>query len=417
VYCLNADTGAWIWDFTTGNFVGSSPAVANGKVYIGSWDHKVYCLNANTGAKIWDYTTGDSIYSPPSVADGKVYFGSYDNKVYCLNADTGAWIWDYTTGLWIDSSPAICNGKVYINSGDAKVYCFGSSGGNPLVAEAGGPYSGTQYVPVHLSGSATGGTFPYSYAWDLDNDGQYDDATGATPSHTWTTAGTYTIGLKVTDNTSTTSTDTAQVTITGNPNHPPHIPNKPSGPISGNTNVSYPYHTNATDPDTDKVKYGWDWNGDGTVDEWSSLVASGTIDSRSHSWNVTGTYHVQVKAEDEHSVQSGWSPVLNVTIENKPIIEISLITGVFGIFAVIKNNGTAVAMNVPWWINVTGGIILSNRQFSDTIAELAVNETKTIKSTNLWGIGRINIAVQVDAVTKDATAFLLGPLVLGVKQQ
>jgi PKD repeat protein len=341
--------------------------------------------------------------------------GSADKNIYCLDANSGKLIWKYLAGDNIQlSSPSIANGCMYIGSIDGKIYCFGS---NPLVAEAEGPYYGTQYVPVNLSGSATGGTPPYSYAWDLDNDGQYDDATGATPSYTWTIAGTYTIGLKVTDNTSTTSTDTAQVTITGNPNHPPYAPSKPSGPISGHTNVSYTYHTNATDPDADNVKYGWDWNGDGTVDEWSSLVASGTIDSRSHSWNVTGTYHVQVKAEDEHSVQSGWSPVLNVTIENKPIIEIGLITGVFGVSAVIKNKGTAAATNLSWWINVSGGIILTGRFTHNVIDELAVNGTKTIKSSGLWGIGRINIAVQVSDKHKNATAFLLGPLVLGVKQQ
>ena len=76
----------------------SSPAVVDGKVYVGSYDNKVYCLNAATGAFIWSYTTGDYVYSSPAVADGKVYVGSGDDKVYCLNAATGAFIWSYTTG-------------------------------------------------------------------------------------------------------------------------------------------------------------------------------------------------------------------------------------------------------------------------------------------------------------------------------
>ena len=36
----------------------SSPAVANGVVYIGSGDGNVYALNASTGAKLWSYATG-----------------------------------------------------------------------------------------------------------------------------------------------------------------------------------------------------------------------------------------------------------------------------------------------------------------------------------------------------------------------
>ena len=76
----------------------------------------------------------------------------------------------------------------------------------------------TYYVAVGeeitLEGSASDGTPPYTYAWDLDNDGQYDDATGASPSYSWGTAGNYTIGLRVTDSTEATATDTATVTVT-----------------------------------------------------------------------------------------------------------------------------------------------------------------------------------------------------------
>ncbi|MEV6150519.1 PQQ-binding-like beta-propeller repeat protein [Nonomuraea sp. NPDC052129] len=35
------------------------------------------------------YTTGDYIISSPALADGTVYIGSSDDKVYALNATTG----------------------------------------------------------------------------------------------------------------------------------------------------------------------------------------------------------------------------------------------------------------------------------------------------------------------------------------
>ena len=122
-YCLNALTGALIWNYTTGAPVRSSPAVVDGKVYVGSMDNKTYCLNALTGALIWNYTTG-WVLSSPSVVDGKVYVGSYDKKVYCLDALTGAHIWNYTTGDYVWSSPAVVDGKVYVGSYDKKVYCL-----------------------------------------------------------------------------------------------------------------------------------------------------------------------------------------------------------------------------------------------------------------------------------------------------
>jgi hypothetical protein len=94
------------------------------------------------------------------------------------------------------------------------------------------------------------------------------------------------------------------------------------------------------------------------------------------------------------------------------------ITGGFGVSAKITNTGTTVATDLAWSIDVTGGVILlSSNHTSGTIDELAVNKTATIHSSRLWGIGPITIKVQVDNAVKDATAFLLGPLVLRVKQQ
>ena len=87
------------WSYTTGGDVASSPAVANGVVYVGSDDdNNVYALNASTGAKLWSYTTGGEVDSSPAVANGVVYVGSYDGNVYALNASTGALLWSYTTG-------------------------------------------------------------------------------------------------------------------------------------------------------------------------------------------------------------------------------------------------------------------------------------------------------------------------------
>jgi len=94
-----------------------------------------------------------------------------------------------------------------------------ASGTPYLVARAGGPYTGTAGSPVTLSGSATGGTPPYSYAWDLDYDGAYDDSAAQNPSYTWDTPGDYTVGLQVTDSATPAriATDTASVHISPPP--------------------------------------------------------------------------------------------------------------------------------------------------------------------------------------------------------
>ena len=33
---------------------------------------------------LWSYTTGAGVYSSPAVAAGKVFVGSYYNKIYCF---------------------------------------------------------------------------------------------------------------------------------------------------------------------------------------------------------------------------------------------------------------------------------------------------------------------------------------------
>jgi len=132
VYCLDASTGTKIWEYTTGGNVSSSPAVADGKVYVGSDDGKVYCFDASTGSKIWNYTTSNRVRSSPAVADGKVYVGSDDGRVYCLNALTGIKTWEFATGNWVRSSPAVADGKVYVGSYSKNVYCLDASTGTKI---------------------------------------------------------------------------------------------------------------------------------------------------------------------------------------------------------------------------------------------------------------------------------------------
>ena len=120
----------------------SSLAVAGGVGFVASYDGKVYALNAATGVWIWEYETGDSVGSSPAVAGGVVFVTSYDGKVYALNAATGVWIWEYDTGDHVGSSPAIADGRVFVGSYDGKVYAFG----NPYTTTVGGEIVQTSFI-------------------------------------------------------------------------------------------------------------------------------------------------------------------------------------------------------------------------------------------------------------------------------
>jgi agmatine/peptidylarginine deiminase len=106
--------------------------------------------------------------------------------------------------------------------------------------------------------------------------------------------------------------------IVDNPSTP-NSPTKPNGPKKGLVNLLYNYSTVSTDPNNDTIQYGWDWDGDDKVDQWSDFFESGAIMNISHSWSETGVYFVKVKAKDIDNHESGFSPILTVTIsDNNP---------------------------------------------------------------------------------------------------
>jgi glucose/arabinose dehydrogenase len=76
--------------------------------------------------------------------------------------------------------------------------------------------------PLTVSFDGTGSSDPDSgdtlaYAWDLDGDGAFDDATAAQTSHTYTTNGSYTASLRVTDRQGASDTDTVTITVGNTP--------------------------------------------------------------------------------------------------------------------------------------------------------------------------------------------------------
>jgi len=195
----------------------------------------------------------------------------------------------------------------------------------PVIADAGGPYFGEMGESINLFGSVTGGISPYEYIWDLDDDGYYDDASDQSITRSWSSPGTYVISLKITDDKDRWDTDDTTVTIAPPDNSPPDIPSKPSGTATGDTGILYTYSTITTDPDEDIVKYGWDWDGDSVVDEWTGFYSSGTTVNVPHLWTTVDTCNVKVKSEDVYGSQSGFSAALTVVIygnnqPNKPTI-------------------------------------------------------------------------------------------------
>lgn len=193
---------------------------------------------------------------------------------------------------------------------------------------------GESYTYSTSTTDKDGNSIMYTFNW---GDGSDDTTSGyiasgaeATAAHIWTKPGKYYVKVKAKDSRRAESvwSPSLRVTVV---NTPPNPPRKPSGPSSGQSGISYTYSTSATDPDGDQVRYIFDWGGGGkrtiastrlfltrSSTTTTSFVNSGDEASISHIWTKPGTYDVKAQAEDINRARSGWSTVLEVTIENTP---------------------------------------------------------------------------------------------------
>ena len=76
LYAVQASNGAVKWQtetqgggFRRGGGIYSTPAVAFGRVYVGSLDGRVYSYEESTGELAWSHSTGAEVYPAPAVAD------------------------------------------------------------------------------------------------------------------------------------------------------------------------------------------------------------------------------------------------------------------------------------------------------------------------------------------------------------
>jgi glucose/arabinose dehydrogenase len=89
----------------------------------------------------------------------------------------------------------------------------------PTAVATATPTVGNAPLTVNFDGSQSsdpdGGTL--AYAWDLDGDGAFDDASTAQTSYTYTSGGVRTASLRVTDNQGASDTDSVTITVGNTP--------------------------------------------------------------------------------------------------------------------------------------------------------------------------------------------------------
>jgi len=150
----NTKTGDKVWGPTVAfsnplaYYDQTSGFFAYGKLYTWSFGGEVVCIDAATGAKVWNWSTGDTGLNTPygvnplwiigdyeaTVAGGVFYVETGHDygpplfsgaKIYALNATTGEPIWDILNFASGSSLPVAYGYMTSFNAYDNQIYCYG----------------------------------------------------------------------------------------------------------------------------------------------------------------------------------------------------------------------------------------------------------------------------------------------------
>ncbi len=180
---------------------------------------------------------------------------------------------------------------------------------DPPVADAGGPYRIGECQTLQLDGSASvdpNGN-PIYFSWDLDDDGEFDDADGVAPTQAWPEDGIFTISLHITD---LGLEDVDETTVTVD-DMAPSV--SITGPAELTANQPGCFTATAVSPCDALGPVEWDW--DYSVPP--GFVPSGdTGVQQCHVYPEFGTYEVAVRAIDS----DGDETVATMTVFVEPDI-------------------------------------------------------------------------------------------------
>ena len=119
----------WSASPTGHGYIGAAAAVSGERVFVSNWPDMTFkgelglaCLNWADGKLIWlNPLGGKGGASTPALEDGRIFIGSLTGDIFCVDAGTGETVWNKTIEpdpqWWgVASSPLIQDGVVYVMS-------------------------------------------------------------------------------------------------------------------------------------------------------------------------------------------------------------------------------------------------------------------------------------------------------------
>jgi outer membrane protein assembly factor BamB len=176
-WCLDSKTGRMKWwhsfDDKTGKGIISSPCLVGDKVYFGTYTGELLCVNADTGKIVWSQKVCDWIGSSPCVAEGMLYVGlefrgnQNGGALGCFDAATGVLKWRHGFQRQLHGSPVYSPSRkmVILGTNDGTMCSFEHDTGK-LVQELKGLKAVKYHVAIKDDLAVFGAFDGKAYVWD-----------------------------------------------------------------------------------------------------------------------------------------------------------------------------------------------------------------------------------------------------------
>jgi PKD repeat protein len=265
----------------------------------------------------------------------------------------------------------------------------------PLVGFNANSTSGTVPLTVKFTDSTTG-TGPFTYAWDFTNDGIVD-STFQSPMYTYSTAGTYTVKLTVTNAGGSDSEVKSNYISVQVPLPPAPVANFNANITSGTTPLAVEFTDTTTG--TGPFTYAWDFTNDGIVDS--------TFQSPMYTYSTAGTYTVKLTVTNaggsDSEVKSNYISV-QVPLPPVPVANFTA-TPTTGTAPLTVQFTDASTGATSWsWVFGDGGTSTSQNPSHSYMMAGTYNATLTVTNPGGSSSKELQIPVTISPPVADFTA-------------
>ena len=423
IYCLDADTGTKLWEYSL--YEPNIPLIIDNKIYvtdlnISTDSSSLYCLNIETGDLIWEKPVGGVVLSPIIGADGKIFLGCIDDYYYyfssslkCFDYD-GNILWEYPllNEIMFSCTPAYDDGKVYFTTTDlysyfmGKLYCVNAEDGSGIWSQLIYTFFIWQPSPVCKDGKVFVVDFNlFSYITNLKC---FDAETGI---QLWQ----YTLGgASLSFGTPAVSEDSVFVAAAEFYTYLSYLYRiSINGTLVWKTVVpGYAYYFSSGSPicSANKVfMLPWEYYG------YASRIYCLEIKNGNGLWSYSLDYETIAYpsiADEKVFI----ADILGNIYAFEDALKINKVSG--GILcakAEIKNIGMTDLTDVSWSIDVNGGMFdIIDKHAEGDISTLQDNSSKTVKVFPVFGLGNIEIEVEVSMTGVTPIRKSLNGMVLGL---